>query len=226
MEGYIKVYRQMIDSKYYFSEPFTRSQAWVDLLMLASHKENSIILKGITVSLKRGDLGWSMKALAKRWQWSQGKVDRFLNDLKTERQIVISNIGVTTLISILNYEQYQGSGEAKREPTGSKRGANGEQTGTNNNDNNDNNTTSKEVVYTEQQKIDFGNFEKFLNKDAPDVMKMRETFTMSQFIKLKERFDKNLIAQVCRDMNNKVGLVKKYKSAYSTCLSWCKITIR
>lgn len=222
MEGYIKIHRQITENKYYLSETFTRTQAWMDLLILAQHKPKTVRLKGVVVDLKRGQLCWSIKSLAERWQWSQGKVDRFLNELETESQTVSKNLGVTTLISILNYDLYQTDGEQKRDKTGSRRGADGEQTGTNNNVKNVNNTIPNGIVYSDQQKNDFEKFIKFIADEAEDVAKMREPITIAQFLKLKEKFDSKLIASVLRDMDNKVGLAKDYKSAYSTCLSWCK----
>ena len=126
MEGYIKLHRQIVDNKYYLSEPFTRTQAWIDLLLLANHKDNVIRIRGASVEVKRGQVGWAIKSLAERWKWSQGKVDRFLNELETGSQTVTQNVGVTTLISILNYDTYQSDGDRNGNKTGSKRGANGD----------------------------------------------------------------------------------------------------
>jgi hypothetical protein len=46
-------------------------------------------------------------------EWSRGKVRRFLKELeKSDHQIVQQKNNITTLINIINYEQYQGNGTA------------------------------------------------------------------------------------------------------------------
>lgn len=220
MEGYIKIFRQITENKHYLSEPFTRVQAWIDLLLLANHKHTVLRIKGMPIEIERGQLARSIKGLAERWQWSQGKVDRYINELQTERQIVSKNLGVTTLISILNYDFYQSDGDVSGKRTVTKRRTDGEQTGTDNNVKN--NTTSKEVVYTDEQKENFAKFEKFISEEAKDVAKMREPFTIEQYLKITEKYDKKLVAQVIREMDNNLILLKKYKSAYRTCSNWCK----
>jgi len=37
MEGWIRLYRKMQDNPLWTSEPFTRGQAWIDLLMIAGY---------------------------------------------------------------------------------------------------------------------------------------------------------------------------------------------
>jgi len=75
-----------------------------------------------------GQVSISIKGLADRWKWSQGKVKRFLDNLKNGEQIEYQTTNVTTIITILNYDQYQGDGEQTELQTESKRRANGEQT--------------------------------------------------------------------------------------------------
>lgn len=53
-----------------------------------------------------------MPELAKRWRWSKGKVNRFLMELQTDTQIELQKTNVSTLISICNYERYQGDDTA------------------------------------------------------------------------------------------------------------------
>lgn len=106
-EGWIKLHRRLAENKLWLDEPFTRGQAWVDLLMLANHRDGYVRKRGIRVSLKRGDVGWSHRNLAERWKWSRGKVKRFLDELENDHMIVPQNNNVTGCISIVNYEAYQ-----------------------------------------------------------------------------------------------------------------------
>ncbi len=107
MEGWIKLHRKIAENSYYFSEKFTRSQAWIDLIIIANHKEGRFYIRGIKVIVKRGQIGWGIEKLSERWQWSKGKVVRFLSELENDKQITRQKNNVTTLISLTNYEKYQ-----------------------------------------------------------------------------------------------------------------------
>lgn len=108
--GWIKVYRKIQDTDGYFDEAFCRNMAWIDLLLLANHEGNSFRVRGIKVNLKRGEIGFTAEKLGVRWKWSRGKVLRFLTELQKEGKIVQQKSRVTTLISIVKYEEYQGVG--------------------------------------------------------------------------------------------------------------------
>ena len=116
--GYVKLYRRLRDSDFWLSEKFTGPQAWVDLLMLANHKDTFFKARGQRIDVKRGQIAYSEVTLAERWKWSRGKVRRFLKELssKTVQQIVHQKTNVTTLITILNWEQYQVDGTALDTP--------------------------------------------------------------------------------------------------------------
>lgn len=109
--GYIKLWRCIKDNPLWFEEPFTRGQAWVDLLMVANHQAGSMRRRGIRVSVRRGEVGMSLRELSGRWRWSLGKVQRFFDELKSDSQVHYrtdtENVSVTTLICISNYERYQ-----------------------------------------------------------------------------------------------------------------------
>ena len=122
--GYIKLYRRLRDSDFWLSEKFTGPQAWVDLLMLANHKDTFFKARGQRIDVRRGQVAYSEVTLAERWKWSRGKVRRFLSELssKTVQQIVQQKNNVTTLITIINWEQYQVDGTALGTPDGTALG--------------------------------------------------------------------------------------------------------
>lgn len=84
--------------------------------MLASHKKTSFCKRGVIIEVARGQVCWSIKGLADRWQWSQSKVRRFLEYLKNEDQIEHQITNVTTLITIINYNNYQEKRTSERRP--------------------------------------------------------------------------------------------------------------
>lgn len=107
MSGWIKIYRKIMENPLYFSEPFNRSLAWIDMLLLANHADSFFFKRGVKVEVKRGQIGYDLDSLAKRWKWSRGKVERFIKFLENDNQIVRQKTNVTTLISIVNYKDYQ-----------------------------------------------------------------------------------------------------------------------
>jgi hypothetical protein len=138
-QGWIKLHRKIMDSELYsFKEPFCKPMAWIDMLLLANHKDAVFFKNGKPVTVKRGQLAYSTRELAKRWNWSQNKVIRFLDFLsKTNTQngsqVNMQKTNITTLITILNYNKYQ-IGEYTDEYTDI--GTDGAQTETNKNDKN------------------------------------------------------------------------------------------
>lgn len=75
--------------------------------MLANHDENSFMIRGNLVEVKRGFIGCSEDTLAKKWKWSRGKVRRFLKHLETVQQIVHHKSSVLSLIEVKNYNTFQ-----------------------------------------------------------------------------------------------------------------------
>ena len=142
--GWIKLHRKIKDNIFWDEKPFSKGQAWVDLLLIANHKDGVIKVKnGELITIKRGECGYSQKGLADKWGWSRGKVNRFLcflNERKMVQQKIIENHTVT---AILNYDSYQ-SGTTNDTTNSTTNGHQTvQQTDTNKNDNNDNNDKRK-----------------------------------------------------------------------------------
>jgi len=111
-KGWIKLHRSIFDNDLWNAEPFTKGQAWIDLIGNANHKACSTWVRGIEIRVERGQISWSELTMAKRWQWSRGKVRRYLGTLKTKQMIVQQNNNLTSIISICNYEVYQSDSTA------------------------------------------------------------------------------------------------------------------
>ena len=98
----------------WLSEPFTKAQAWIDLILIANYKDGFIMVRGIQVDLKVGQVGWSEPKLAEKWRWSRSKVRGFLKLLEKEQQIIIEKNNVTQVLTIVNYSEYQQESTADR----------------------------------------------------------------------------------------------------------------
>ncbi|MEY4390084.1 MAG: hypothetical protein RLZZ167_724 [Pseudomonadota bacterium] len=106
-QGFIIVHRKITKNWLWLSEPFTKSQAWIDLLLIANHTPNSFFIRGIKIDVKRGQIGWSEENIALRWKWSRNKLRKFLKMLEKEQQIKQHKSNIINIIEILNYDIYQ-----------------------------------------------------------------------------------------------------------------------
>jgi len=111
MNGWISLHRQIMDNPLYFSEKFTKTQAWIDLLLLASTKNSFVNARGCIVRISRGQVGWSKERLAQRWRWSRRTVARFLDFLEESEQISQKKEDprrkIIGIITIRNFNFYQ-----------------------------------------------------------------------------------------------------------------------
>lgn len=109
---FFTVDRKLLDEELWLNEPFTRGQAWIDLIGRASYADTQLT--------KRGELLISERGLAKRWKWSRGKVSRFLDYLEKEGMIMRTtnraNNRATygTTLRIEKYEDYQNPRASER----------------------------------------------------------------------------------------------------------------
>lgn len=114
--NWFRVNRALTGSDLWLSEPFTRGQAWVDLIGMAGFRAGYVRIRDVRVNYQRGQIATSLRFLATRWQWSVGKVQRFISELENDAQISTVTNNVSTVISITNYDKYQ-SGEHADEYT-------------------------------------------------------------------------------------------------------------
>lgn len=107
--GFIKIYRKIEDNVLWLSnnEPFDSRSAWVDLILLANHKDNTFKLGMRTITVKRGQKWTSSNKLAQRWIWSRQKVMNYLHMLQNEGMIYLETSNRGLLITIVNYRVYQ-----------------------------------------------------------------------------------------------------------------------
>lgn len=116
-KGWIKLHRKITENPMYFSEPFTRMQAWIDLLLLANHSGKELYIRGNKVEVKRGEVARSTDSFAQRWRWSRGKVLRYFSHLENSRMIVQQKSHVINLLSICKYDSYQSDGTTDGQQT-------------------------------------------------------------------------------------------------------------
>ena len=107
-KGWIKLHRSLQDCWIWtIDEPFDKRSAWVDLLMLANHKDVKLMFNGELATIQRGQILTSVRKLSSRWKWSTNKVYRFLNQLQIDFMVQRESDNYRTLITIVKYGVYQ-----------------------------------------------------------------------------------------------------------------------
>ena len=107
MDGWVKLYRSITENWVWNDKPFSKGQAWIDLILMANHKDNKFPLGDKVVTVERGSLITSEIKLMERWGWSKSKVRLFLNQLQNDGMIVKITDRKKTTITIVKYGIYQ-----------------------------------------------------------------------------------------------------------------------
>jgi len=123
--GWIKLYRKIQTSDFWDEKPFSRAQAWIDILLSVNHEDNKVMFDGNLIEVKRGQKLTSIRKLCERWGWSNTKVVKFLTILSDEKMLLQKSDAKKTLLIVANYEFYQ---EREDEKTSLKRHRNDTET--------------------------------------------------------------------------------------------------
>lgn len=137
--GWIKLNRSIQENWLWEEKPFDKKSAWIDLLLMANHKNNKFPLGNEIIEVEQGSFITSEIKLMNRWGWSKTKLRNFLKLLESEKMITKVVDRKKTTISIVNYKVYQGSED--QEKTTEK-----PQEDTNKNDNNEKNDKNNIMV--------------------------------------------------------------------------------
>lgn len=127
-KGFVKIYRDLQDHWIWKGEPFSRGQAWVDLIMMVNHKDKKIMFNANLITVKRGSVLTSTRKLAERWQWSINKVRRFLDQLEADGMIEQKRNSKYTVIILVGFSRYQEKRNSDGTQTEHSRNTDGKQT--------------------------------------------------------------------------------------------------
>ncbi|WP_376708369.1 hypothetical protein [Shewanella surugensis] len=107
--GWVSLNRAITEHWIWQGEQFTKGQAWVDLILRANYKPQTLTIKGRTFVVQMGQQARSEVTLGEAWGWSRNKVRRFMKKLVDEGMVEQQTIQVTSIITICNYVEYQRS---------------------------------------------------------------------------------------------------------------------
>ena len=114
-QGWVKTYRSIRNHWVWNDKPFSRGQAFLDLLLMVNHEDKKIIFNGSLTEVKRGSTITSIRKLGEQWGWSNKKVKMFLEQLKLDKTIAYESNTKRTLVSIKNYDLYQSKETPKKQ---------------------------------------------------------------------------------------------------------------
>jgi hypothetical protein len=142
-QGYIKLHRKLFNNPI-MSEP-KYLLLWVTLLLMANHKETSIIFNNKRVIIPVGSFITGRKELVKRTKLNRNFIERALKYFESEAQIEQRANTKFRMISVTNWAAYQ----ANEQPASSQRAASEQPASTNKNDKNeknDKNNSCEEIL--------------------------------------------------------------------------------
>jgi hypothetical protein len=108
MSGFIPIKRSLF-AHFLFKENrvFSRFEAWLDLIQLASFTEDHTeLINGKLVKTGRGEKIASMRFLMKRWNWSMSKVTDYLDLLRSQDMVVVDKESGTNKIVLVNFKKH------------------------------------------------------------------------------------------------------------------------
>lgn len=106
-QGWIKIHRELSGHWLWDDRPFSRGQAWIDILLLANHAEKKILRNGDLVEIERGQFVTSILKLSERWGWGRKKTSNFLELLEKDGMITQKRTTQDTTITVIKYGVYQ-----------------------------------------------------------------------------------------------------------------------
>ena len=125
LEGWIKLWRKIQKSHRVWKnhEPFTKRDAWIDILLNVVYEETKISVGYQNLRLSPGQWLISYRFLANRWRWSKDKVAKFLRWLSVgeEPELKLTPLPrlKRTLLTVIKWETYQGeqdsNGDSKKD---------------------------------------------------------------------------------------------------------------
>lgn len=139
MDGWVKLHRSITDNWIWRDKPFSKGQAWLDILMECNHKPWKVNIGLTVIPIERGQKLWSIKDMAERWGWSRKKVSSFLDVLEADNMLHQKRTSKYTLLTIVNYDFYQSKDDDEEHQKNITRTSKEHHENTNKNEKNDKN---------------------------------------------------------------------------------------
>lgn len=209
-QGFIALHRSLQDHWIWTDKPFAWGQAWVDMLMLANHKDNLMVIDGSLTTVKRGEHITSLRKLGEKWGWSTTKVKNFLNTLTEQKMVTYESNSKKTVYKIVNYDAWQGSSlEENNTDITQKKFRN--------------KTEVKQKKFRNKQTTMINNDRTMINNDKQIYGEFENVFLNDEEIKKLQTRLPNSYKDLIERLSAYIAQSgKKYKSHYATILNWSR----
>ncbi|WP_202976409.1 hypothetical protein [Anaerophilus nitritogenes] len=115
MQGWIKVHRCIKKNWLWQDKPFSKGQAWIDLIMMMNHEDRKVLIGNELILVERGSRITSIRKLCDRWGWSNTKLKNFLKILENDGMLIVKSDTKKTIITVVNYNDYQSKDDSKND---------------------------------------------------------------------------------------------------------------
>lgn len=227
MEGYIKLYRQLLSSSIFASQ--IGLKIWIWCLLKANFKTKFVSIKigrgESVVEVGRGSFIFGRFVAEDELNIDGSTIYKWIKKLDAEEMIRIKSSSHYSIITICNYDSYQQEGDDEvatiQQPSNNQVAAIQQPSNTTNKEKKDNNV-KKNIDIPKNPETDYEKLLVWMEKNTPTVLKLEKQLTQEQFDNLLKTYGKQLIADTLLSMENKKDLLKKYKSVGLTLNNWMK----
>jgi hypothetical protein len=101
------VSQKIFDHPIFKDEPFTEREAFIWMIGDCAYAPSRRRVGRAVFDLRRGQLVHAYRFLASKWKWSEPRVRRFLERLKSDAMIDAQASSEATIITVCNYDEYQ-----------------------------------------------------------------------------------------------------------------------
>lgn len=142
--GWVKIYRKIQDNFIYKNSEMLH--LWIHILLECNHTDREMYFNGCRLAVKRGSFVTGRKAISRDTGISESKIFRYLKVLEIEHLIEQQKTSKYSVISVVNYDTYQGGEHQNEQQMNIKRTSGEHLVNTTKNDKNDKN--EKNTIYS------------------------------------------------------------------------------
>ncbi len=106
-KGWVKLDRNLLEHPLWKDKPFSKGQAWIDILLNVHWKNSTDRVGGKKKRSKAGQCWTTLGALSARWGWPKESVRRFLHRLECDGSVSLYVTADGTRLTVGNWASYQ-----------------------------------------------------------------------------------------------------------------------
>ena len=106
-KGWVKLDRNLLEHPLWNEKPFSKGQAWIDILLSVHWKNSTDRIGGKKKKSKPGQCWTTLGELSERWGWHKESVRRFLHKLECDGSVSLYVTADATRLTVENWASYQ-----------------------------------------------------------------------------------------------------------------------